>query len=60
MLYFILRGDTYTVAQEWNLDFYEDQRGRVPVSEFLDELDDRVVAKVTQDLKLLRKHGLDG
>ena len=44
---------------DWELVFYETAAGRCPVVEFLDRLDTREAAVVTEDLDLLESFGID-
>lgn len=41
----------------FSVDYYEDERGRRPVEEFIDGLDVKMRAKVFGRLALLEQHG---
>ncbi|MCL5959731.1 MAG: type II toxin-antitoxin system RelE/ParE family toxin [Chloroflexi bacterium] len=43
---------------EWSLVYYETAKGRCPVQEYLDSLDDREAARILYDLDLLEDMGL--
>ena len=42
----------------WNIEFYDTERGKRPVQEFLDSLDAKVKAKVARTLDLLEEFGI--
>ncbi len=43
---------------EWITEFYKDSKGREPVSDFLELLDDVTKAKVTRYFELLHRYGV--
>ena len=43
--------------QEFEIIFYETENGKKPVEEFLDELDDKMRAKMLMSIRIVREKG---
>ena len=44
---------------KYNIEFYQKENGRVPVSEYLMTLSEKIRAKAILEIELLEKHGTD-
>lgn len=45
--------------EEFTVIFYTKDNGKVPVAEFLDNLDKAIRAEITLEIKLLKEHGFN-
>lgn len=45
-------------ASKWKVEFYEDARGRRPVTDFLDDLDAKDRARIARTVMLLETYGV--
>ena len=43
----------------YNIDFYVKENGKIPVQEFLDSLQKKMLAKALREIKLLQENGRD-